>query len=721
METISRSLLTFLLNSLWQIPLAAGVAALACWFLRKGPASHRHTVWVAALMAAVLLPLASVRRAAPTDSLQFSPSLAAQAEAAMAPPRSPDAASLSLASATSRTISLAATTATILVGVYLLFVLFRLARLAWASLRTVQVRQGAQAGEIPLRLELVRARCQEALGVESVELLFSERLSGPVTAGDAIILPEALLAEPSEDVLTTAIGHEMAHIARRDFACNFLYELLELPVSFHPAAWLIRRGIERTREMACDELVTRRLMDAGAYARSIVSMAAAMTARQRPAYTLGVFDGDILEERIRRLMERPAANLRRARLVLGAGLAALALCAVMASSLSFTARAQGAAGDMIKQGQAAYNREDYKTAAAQFQAAVRFDPSNLEAKLLLAKALLAQFVPGTDPANPLVTTARQQYQDVLARDPGNLMALKSMMVLTTNTRQFAEAREWAQKAIQADSSDADAYYTIGFLDWATAYPDYSKARVAAGMRMEDSGIIPDAGLRAGVRTDHMAQIEEGKSMLESALRINPQYSDAMAYMNLLLRIEAGIANSDAESQQLVQQADDWVGKALAAKRQQALAARAAGGTSEGRRSDAVVLPPPPPPPPPPARAGVSGGVSGGVGGTVRESVDSGTPPQRIHVAGAVQSHMLLSQAPPVYPPDAMQAGISGVVSLAVVIGKDGKVYNIQVQGGPPQLVQAAIQSVKQWVYRPTFLNGDPVEVATMVDVNFTLP
>src|ERR1039457_6610788 len=52
METISRSLLTFLLNSLWQIPLAALVAALACRMLRRGPASHRHAVWVAALIAA---------------------------------------------------------------------------------------------------------------------------------------------------------------------------------------------------------------------------------------------------------------------------------------------------------------------------------------------------------------------------------------------------------------------------------------------------------------------------------------------------------------------------------------------------------------------------------------------------------------------------------------------------------------------------------------------
>ena len=91
-----------------------------------------------------------------------------------------------------------------------------------------------------------------------------------------IILPEFLFAETSEDVLTTAIGHEMAHVARHDFALNLLYELLYLAVSFHPAAWIIRREIERTREMACDELVIRQLMDPGAYARSIMSIAVAM-------------------------------------------------------------------------------------------------------------------------------------------------------------------------------------------------------------------------------------------------------------------------------------------------------------------------------------------------------------------------------------------------------------------------------------------------------------
>ena len=76
METISRSLLTFILNSLWQIPLAAAVAALVCRFMRRGPTSHRHAVWVAALAAATLLPLASVRSSPPEPTPQFSASLA---------------------------------------------------------------------------------------------------------------------------------------------------------------------------------------------------------------------------------------------------------------------------------------------------------------------------------------------------------------------------------------------------------------------------------------------------------------------------------------------------------------------------------------------------------------------------------------------------------------------------------------------------------------------
>ena len=306
METISRCLLTFLLNSLWQVPVAVAVAALACRAMRRAPASHRHAVWVAALAAAVLLPLASMRTAPPTPAPQFAASLVdaapsnSVAREVVQPPHTPAPVPVS------RTVSLAATTVTILLGGYFLFVFYRLCRLGRAFFRTLQIRREARYIDIPDTLDRVRVRCEDAFGLSGVGLLISRQVTGPVTAGRAIVLPESLLAEPSVDVLTTAIGHEMAHIARRDFACNLLYEVLQLPIGFHPAAWLIHREIERTREMACDELVTERLMDAGIYARSILSIATGMMTLPRPGYTLGVFDGDILEERIRRLVERPA-------------------------------------------------------------------------------------------------------------------------------------------------------------------------------------------------------------------------------------------------------------------------------------------------------------------------------------------------------------------------------------------------------------------------------
>ena len=133
------------------------------------------------------------------------------------------------------------------------------------------------------------------------------------------------------------------------------------------------------------------------------------------------------------------------------------------------------------------------------------------------------------------------------------------------------------KAIQADPTNKGAYYTLGFIDWATTYPDYAGARQAAGMKPQDSGIIPDAALRQKVRTQHGAQIEDGFRMLQIAIQLDPDYSDAMAYMNLLYRIEAGIADTPAQSADAVAKADNWVTKALDAKRRQARNPRPADG------------------------------------------------------------------------------------------------------------------------------------------------
>jgi protein TonB len=138
------------------------------------------------------------------------------------------------------------------------------------------------------------------------------------------------------------------------------------------------------------------------------------------------------------------------------------------------------------------------------------------------------------------------------------------------------------------------------------------------------------------------------------------------------------------------------------------------------------------PPPTMASTGVVGGVPGGVpGGSmggVIGSVLSSTPvavpkiatPQRVRVSSGVFAGLLVKRVQPNYPPLARQARIQGVVILQAQISKDGNIENLQLVSGHPMLAPAAIEAVKQWKYKPYLLNGEPVEVETQVQVNFTL-
>ncbi len=196
---------------------------------------------------------------------------------------------------------------------------------------------------------------------------------------------------------------------------------------------------------------------------------------------------------------------------------------------------------------------------------------------------------------------------------------------------------------------------------------------------------------------------------------------------------------------------------------------------KGQMMFLLVAPPPPPPPPPPAAApvhvvkqiqsdivngelrtptkipkkvlenlkedeappqmaavgvvgGVPGGVPGGSMGGVIGSVLSSTPvavpkiatPQRVRVSAGVTSGLLVHRVSPTYPPLARQARIQGTVVLQAQISKDGNIENLQLISGHPMLAPAAIEAVKQWKYKPYLLNGEPVEVETQVQVNFTL-
>ncbi len=112
---------------------------------------------------------------------------------------------------------------------------------------------------------------------------------------------------------------------------------------------------------------------------------------------------------------------------------------------------------------------------------------------------------------------------------------------------------------------------------------------------------------------------------------------------------------------------------------------------------------PPPPPPPPAPAALAAGTT-----------------QRLRIGGNVQQTKLVSQVRPVYPPDAKLQRVQGLVQLSAVIAKDGTIQTLEVISGDPLLVPSALEAVRQWRYQPTLLNGDPVEVITQIDINYTL-
>lgn len=94
--------------------------------------------------------------------------------------------------------------------------------------------------------------------------------------------------------------------------------------------------------------------------------------------------------------------------------------------------------------------------------------------------------------------------------------------------------------------------------------------------------------------------------------------------------------------------------------------------------------------------------------------------QTVRIGGNVQQANLESQVKPVYPTQAKQDRVQGTVQLDVVIDKEGHVEQVSVLAGPEPLIQAAVDAVKQWTYKPTLLNGEPVKVETTVNVNFTL-
>lgn len=229
----------------------------------------------------------------------------------------------------------------------------------------------------------------------------------------------------------------------------------------------------------------------------------------------------------------------------------------------------------LNKGVQAFGAADYNTAAQRFETALELDPGLTDARAYQAYAYMMQYTPGATSEEALekAQEAIDGFMEVLERDPENTLAVSSLASLYFNMKRFEDAEKWHRRRIEIamkqeppDPKAADSYYTIGVMNWTRSYEPRLEVRAELGMKPEDPGPIKDKAKREELAEKLQPVIDDGMQALQRALEINPNYADAMAYMNLLYRERADITESEQEREQLLAQADEWVQKTLETKR-----------------------------------------------------------------------------------------------------------------------------------------------------------
>jgi TonB family protein len=336
-------LLSYLFNALWQIPLIFAAAWVAARMLRRTHPRFGHRVWVGALLVEVVLPACDVRLGTLLSGLSSWISswiYRAQGGAAnghvrvLLGPGEAGGSSLHLPPALLAGIALA----------YVCTVLYFAGRLAWGLFQTNALARNATritlTGDAALRWSGHRQR----MGIRTPppEIAASPQGIGPVTVGlrrGLVLLPPAFLESIAPDDVDAVLAHELAHIARHDFAKNLLHGLVSLPIAWHPVTWRTRARVAESRELVCDAMAANAIAaEAGAgrrqYAQSLLRVASVLSASPRVAtlHALGILslnsDGRIFERRIMTLTHKrtPMTAARRILIAASCCVVALATC-----------------------------------------------------------------------------------------------------------------------------------------------------------------------------------------------------------------------------------------------------------------------------------------------------------------------------------------------------------------------------------------------------------
>ncbi len=259
---------------------------------------------------------------------------------------------------------------------------------------------------------------------------------------------------------------------------------------------------------------------------------------------------------------------------------ATGLLVVLAVVLGATGCAKLKARDLLNKGVASFQNGKYDDSMEDFKQAKELDPDLLNARLYLATAYATVYIAGA-PSDENVRVGQQaiaEFQDVLQHDPSNIPAIDGIGSILFNMagtpftpEKYAQSKEYHQKHIQLQASDPEPYYWVGVIDWTLAYRANTEMRQKYNLenprkQLKDLDPLPDA-LRTAYAMQYGQMVDEGLQNLDKAVQLRPEYSDAMAYQNLLLRQKADMSDASTRAG-LEKQADDLLEKAKAIKLKQ---------------------------------------------------------------------------------------------------------------------------------------------------------
>jgi tetratricopeptide (TPR) repeat protein len=230
------------------------------------------------------------------------------------------------------------------------------------------------------------------------------------------------------------------------------------------------------------------------------------------------------------------------------------------------------ARDNLNKGVNSFRAGQYTAAADNFKEAIDLDPDLPSARLYLATAYMTQYVPGSEaPENKRnADSALKEFQTALGSnldDKNKLIAMQSLASLYYQMKDFPDAESWNKKVIAADPTNKEAYYTLGVIAWTQFVAPWREAIAAQSLKPEDPGPLhppkkKEADLKADLKSKYWQPLTDGIEDEKKALQIDPEYENAMAYMNLLLRYRAILDDTKEAYDADTKQADDWVQKSL---------------------------------------------------------------------------------------------------------------------------------------------------------------